>query len=127
MNMSMRTVLDFNLGKNVLQDTNCPPVKPQTFLANSTTAVCNPRQIPKYGPFISRAHWAARIILPSLFRQIHRAPTHPFGLNIYMSYLVFDELTSRSSNPRIVTLHYIALTTRHNIFGSVSFALSSRC
>jgi len=34
----------------------------------------------------------------------------------YMSYLVFDELTSRSSNPRIVTLHYIALTTRHNIF-----------
>ena len=40
---------------------------PQTFLANSITAICMPKQIPRYGVLFLRAHWAAAI-MPSVPR-----------------------------------------------------------
>ena len=41
--------------------------KPITFLANSMTAVCIPRQMPRYGTLFSLANCAARIF-PSMPR-----------------------------------------------------------
>jgi len=41
---------------------------PSTFLANSTTASCNPRQMPKKGMLCSRAHLIERI-MPSIPRS----------------------------------------------------------
>ena len=46
----------------------CASLRPQTLRANSITATCMPRQMPRYGMRFSRAYWIAWI-LPSMPRS----------------------------------------------------------
>ena len=72
------------------------PSSPQTFRANSETATCMPRQMPRYGIPRSRATWQARIF-PSQPREPKppgtSTPSTPSSSSAASSYDMFSAST----------------------------------
>jgi hypothetical protein len=90
-----------------------------TFLAYSTTAICIPRHIPRYGTLFSRAYWAARIFpwtplspkppgtkMPSAPWNKRYSDNH--DQNIYMNYTCeqfnFEWNVGENSSPSIKSM-----------------------
>mmetsp|Transcript_9181 Transcript_9181/g.29605 ORF Transcript_9181/g.29605 Transcript_9181/m.29605 type:complete len:244 (-) Transcript_9181:691-1422(-) len=95
----------------------CASAWPHTFLANSITATCMPKQMPKYGISFSRAYFAAHIF-PST-----PLPPKPPGTNTPSALFNFAHASSYLSSFACLDSSSKSSASIHKIFNFLSHAI----
>ena len=91
----------------------CASVKSKTFLANSMTAICIPRQIPKNGKLFSLAYLTAMILPSTPLMPKPGATSNPSRLSKFFTYIFFcNKFTVHIYNLHLAIIHGACMNKR---------------